>query len=95
MTELDAHNQRSSRGLKYDAEATLNKKYNQWLSKSGNQAQSGLSRADKLRQLNDSQHLTLQSRGKQIFRLLRNWNFMFGIIFSRFWIPIWVLCSEL
>lgn len=80
LTELDAHNQRSSRGLKYDAEATLNKKYNQWLSKSGNQVQSGLSRADKLRQLNDKSafNLAVAGQGADIQVTTGNWNFMFG-----------------
>ena len=80
LTELDSHHQRSSRGLKYDAEATLNKKYNQWLSRSGNQAQSSLSRADKLRQVNDRTafNLAIAGQGADIQVTTGNWNFMFG-----------------
>jgi hypothetical protein len=80
LTELDAQHHRSSRGLKYDAEATLNKKYNQWLSKSGNQAQHGLSRADKLRQVNDKLafNLAIAGQGADIQVTTGNWNFMFG-----------------
>lgn len=48
LVELDSQNERDSRGLKHDAEATLNKQYNQWLSGNGNSGTSQLSRADKL-----------------------------------------------
>ncbi|WP_319924498.1 MARTX multifunctional-autoprocessing repeats-in-toxin holotoxin RtxA [Xenorhabdus littoralis] len=36
LTDLNSHNERSSRGLKSDIESTLNKKYNQRLSRNGN-----------------------------------------------------------
>ncbi|WP_338193040.1 hypothetical protein, partial [Proteus mirabilis] len=52
LTDLNSQNKRSSRGLKSDLEATLNKKYNQWLGGSGNNNEMGkISRAEQLRQL--------------------------------------------
>ncbi|POC37268.1 hypothetical protein CRN38_09090, partial [Vibrio vulnificus] len=53
LVELDSQNERSSRGLKHDAEAALNKQYNQWLSGNSDSDTSKLSRADKLRQANE------------------------------------------
>ena len=59
LTDLNSQNKRSSRGLKSDLEATLNKKYNQWLGGSGNNNEMGkISRAEQLRQL-DSKSLLI------------------------------------
>lgn len=80
LVELDSQNERDSRGLKYDAEATLNKKYNQWLSGNGNSGTSQLSRADKLRQANEKLafNFAVGGQGADIQVTTGNWNFMFG-----------------
>ncbi|GIB20195.1 RTX toxin RtxA [Vibrio cholerae] len=80
LVELDSQNERDSRGLKHDAEATLNKQYNQWLSGNGNSGTSQLSRADKLRQANEKLafNFAVGGQGADIQVMTGNWNFMFG-----------------
>lgn len=80
LVELDSQNERDSRGLKHDAEATLNKQYNQWISGNGNSGTSQLSRADKLRQANEKLafNFAVGGQGADIQVTTGNWNFMFG-----------------
>ncbi|EWS69722.1 RTX toxin [Vibrio vulnificus] len=80
LVELDSQNERSSRGLKHDAEAALNKQYNQWLSGNGDSDTSKLSRADKLRQANEKLafNFAVGGQGADIQVTTGNWNFMFG-----------------
>ncbi|HAS6252532.1 TPA: MARTX multifunctional-autoprocessing repeats-in-toxin holotoxin RtxA [Vibrio vulnificus] len=80
LVELDSQNERSSRGLKYDAEAALNKQYNQWLSGNSDSDTSKLSRADKLRQANEKLafNFAVGGQGADIQVTTGNWNFMFG-----------------
>ncbi|HAS6240756.1 TPA: MARTX multifunctional-autoprocessing repeats-in-toxin holotoxin RtxA [Vibrio vulnificus] len=80
LVELDSQNERSSRGLKHDAEATLNKQYNQWLSGNSDSDTSKLSRADKLRQANEKLafNFAVGGQGADIQVTTGNWNFMFG-----------------
>ncbi|WP_232428214.1 C80 family cysteine peptidase, partial [Photobacterium marinum] len=80
LVELDSHNERSSRGLKYDAEATLNKQYNKWLSGNSNSDTSKMSRADKFRQANEKLafNFAVGGQGADIQITTGNWNFMFG-----------------
>ncbi|ENM3850306.1 MARTX multifunctional-autoprocessing repeats-in-toxin holotoxin RtxA [Vibrio cholerae] len=80
LVELDSQNERDSRGLKHDAEAILNKQYNQWLSGNGNSGTSQLSRADKLRQANEKLafNFAVGGQGADIQVTTGNWNFMFG-----------------
>ncbi|ELC9717015.1 MARTX multifunctional-autoprocessing repeats-in-toxin holotoxin RtxA [Vibrio vulnificus] len=80
LVELDSQNERSSRGLKHDAEAALNKQYNQWLSGNGNNDTSKLSRADKLCQANEKLafNFAVGGQGADIQVTTGNWNFMFG-----------------
>lgn len=80
LVELDSQNERDSRGLKHDAEATLNKQYNQWLSGNGNSGTSQLSRADKLRQANEKLafNFAVGGQGADIQVTTGNWNFTFG-----------------
>ncbi|EGQ8441381.1 MARTX multifunctional-autoprocessing repeats-in-toxin holotoxin RtxA [Vibrio cholerae] len=80
LVQLNSQNERDSRGLKHDAEATLNKQYNQWLSGNGNSGTSQLSRADKLRQANEKLafNFAVGGQGADIQVTTGNWNFMFG-----------------
>ncbi|HFQ4972040.1 TPA: MARTX multifunctional-autoprocessing repeats-in-toxin holotoxin RtxA [Vibrio vulnificus] len=80
LAELDSQNERSSRGLKHDAEAALNKQYNQWLSGNSDSDTSKLSRADKLRQANEKLafNFAVGGQGADIQVTTGNWNFMFG-----------------
>ncbi|EOX3120436.1 MARTX multifunctional-autoprocessing repeats-in-toxin holotoxin RtxA [Vibrio cholerae] len=80
LVELDSQNERDSRGLKHDAEAILNKQYNQWLSGNSNSGSSQLSRADKLRQANEKLafNFAVGGQGADIQVTTGNWNFMFG-----------------
>ncbi|HAT8487085.1 TPA: MARTX multifunctional-autoprocessing repeats-in-toxin holotoxin RtxA [Vibrio vulnificus] len=80
LVELDSQNERSSRGLKHDAEAVLNKQYNQWLSGNSDSDTSKLSRADKLRQANEKLafNFAVGGQGADIQVTTGNWNFMFG-----------------
>ncbi|HDZ9459905.1 TPA: MARTX multifunctional-autoprocessing repeats-in-toxin holotoxin RtxA [Vibrio cholerae] len=80
LIELDSQNERDSRGMRHDAEATLNKQYNQWLSGNGNSGTSQLSRADKLRQANErlAFNFAVGGQGADIQVTTGNWNFMFG-----------------
>ncbi|WP_266099117.1 C80 family cysteine peptidase, partial [Vibrio sp. L85] len=80
LVELDSQNERSSRGLRHDAEATLNKQYNQWLSGNSDSDTSKLSRADKLRQANEKLafNFAVGGQGADIQVTTGNWNFMFG-----------------
>ncbi len=80
LVQLNSQNERDSRGLKHDAEATLNKQYNQWLSGNGNSGTSQLSRADKLRQANEKLafNFAVGGQGVDIQVTTGNWNFMFG-----------------
>lgn len=80
LVDLDSQNERSSRGLKSDAEATLNKKYNQWLSGNSNHDTGKMSRADKFRQMNEKLafNFAVGCQGADIQVTTGNWNFMFG-----------------
>ncbi len=80
LVELDSHNERSSRGLKHDTEAALNKQYNQWLSGNSDSSAGKLSRADKLRQANEKLafNFAVGGQGADIQVTTGNWNFMFG-----------------
>ncbi|HDY8137468.1 TPA: MARTX multifunctional-autoprocessing repeats-in-toxin holotoxin RtxA [Vibrio vulnificus] len=80
LVELDSQNERSSRGLKHDAEAALNKQYNQWLSGNSDSDTSKLSRADKLRQANEKLafNFAVGGQGADTQVTTGNWNFMFG-----------------
>ncbi|EGQ8014803.1 MARTX multifunctional-autoprocessing repeats-in-toxin holotoxin RtxA [Vibrio cholerae] len=80
LVQLSSQNERDSRGLKHDAEATLNKQYNQWLSGNGNSGTSQLSRADKLRQANEKLafNFAVGGQGADIQVTTGNRNFMFG-----------------
>ncbi|TDB59782.1 MARTX multifunctional-autoprocessing repeats-in-toxin holotoxin RtxA [Photorhabdus khanii] len=81
LVDLDFQHERSSRGLKSDAEATLNKKYNQWLSGNGNRIDTGkMSRADKFRQANEKLafNFAVGGQGADIQVTTGSWNFMFG-----------------
>ena len=81
LTDLNSQHNRSSRGLKSDLEATLNKKYNQWLGGSGNNNKMGkISRAEQLRQLNSkiAFNFAIGGQGADIQVTTGNWNLMFG-----------------
>ncbi|PMM34217.1 peptidase C80 [Vibrio splendidus] len=80
LVDLDSQNERSSRGLKNDAEATLNKQYNQWLGGNDNSGSSKMSRADKFRQANEKLafNFAVGGQGADIQMTTGNWNFMFG-----------------
>lgn len=81
LTDLDSHNERSSRGLKHDVEAALNKQYNQWLGSNDNdQSKGNKSRADKFREANDKLafNFAVGGRGADIQVTTGSWNFMFG-----------------
>lgn len=80
LADLDSQHQRSSRGLKSDIEATLNKKFNQWQSSQGQQGGGQLSRADKLRQMNEKLafNFAVGGQGADIQITTANWNFVFG-----------------
>ncbi|WP_047691729.1 MARTX multifunctional-autoprocessing repeats-in-toxin holotoxin RtxA [Vibrio sp. ZOR0018] len=80
LVDLDSQNERSSCGLKSDAEATLNKKYNQWLSGNSNNDTGKMSRADKFRQMNEKLafNFAVGGQGADIQVTTGNWNFMFG-----------------
>lgn len=80
LVDLDSQNERSGRGLKHDAEAALNKQYNQWLSGNGDSDTRKLSRADKLRQANEKLafNFAVGGQGADIQVTTGNWNFMFG-----------------
>ncbi|MCC8466062.1 MARTX multifunctional-autoprocessing repeats-in-toxin holotoxin RtxA [Photorhabdus bodei] len=81
LTDLDSQHERSSRGLKYDAELTLNKKFNQWLGEHGEGADMGkISRMDQFRQANRKLafNFAVGGRGADIQVTTGNWNLMFG-----------------
>ncbi|MEN7431169.1 MARTX multifunctional-autoprocessing repeats-in-toxin holotoxin RtxA [Chromobacterium sp. TRC.1.1.SA] len=80
LTALDSQHERSSRGLKSDIEAGLNKKFNQWQASKGQQEGGKLSRADKLRQLNEKLafNFSVGGQGADIQITTANWNFVFG-----------------
>ncbi len=80
LADLDSQHQRNSRGLKSDIEATLNKKFNQWQSSQGQQGGGQLSRADKLRQMNEKLafNFAVGGQGADIQITTANWNFVFG-----------------
>ncbi|WP_017223230.1 MARTX multifunctional-autoprocessing repeats-in-toxin holotoxin RtxA [Moritella dasanensis] len=80
LVNLDSQHERSSRGLKSDTEATLNKKYNEWLGGNKSSDSSKMSRSDKLRQKNEELafNLAVGGRGADIQVTTGNWNFMFG-----------------
>ncbi|WP_323840836.1 hypothetical protein, partial [Photorhabdus africana] len=52
LVDLDSQHARSSRGLKQDIEVTLNKKFNQWLTRNVS-GMGTMSRANKFRQVNE------------------------------------------
>ncbi|PKG38877.1 MARTX multifunctional-autoprocessing repeats-in-toxin holotoxin RtxA [Psychromonas sp. Urea-02u-13] len=80
LVNLDSQHERSSRGLKSDTEATLNKKYNEWLSGNKGSDSSKMSRSDQFRQKNEELafNLAVGGRGADIQVTTGNWNFMFG-----------------
>ncbi|MBS9444233.1 MARTX multifunctional-autoprocessing repeats-in-toxin holotoxin RtxA [Photorhabdus heterorhabditis] len=81
LLNLDSQHERSSRGLKYDAESALNKKLNQWLGENDNSVNAGkMSRADKFRQANQELafNFAVGGRGADIQVTTGNWNFTFG-----------------
>ncbi|WP_036771317.1 MARTX multifunctional-autoprocessing repeats-in-toxin holotoxin RtxA [Photorhabdus australis] len=81
LVDLDSQHERSSRGLKYDAELALNKKLNQWLGENGNSIDAGkMSRADKFRKANQQLafNFAVGGRGADIQVTTGNWNFTFG-----------------
>ncbi|WP_145559653.1 MARTX multifunctional-autoprocessing repeats-in-toxin holotoxin RtxA [Yersinia mollaretii] len=83
LVNLDTQLLRSGRGLKSDIEGTLNKKYNQWLTKSSateNSNQAKSTKVDKLRKLNDTMvfNLAIGGQGADIIVTNSNWNFTFG-----------------
>lgn len=80
LTRLDSDHERSSRGLKSDLEATLNKEFNKRISGSGQGEQGPLSRADKLRQANEKLvfNFAVAGQGADIQVTTGNWNFVFG-----------------
>ncbi|PQQ22702.1 MARTX multifunctional-autoprocessing repeats-in-toxin holotoxin RtxA [Photorhabdus hindustanensis] len=81
LVDLGSQHERSSRGLRSDTEAALNKKFNQWLSKNGNSVDmSNMSRADKFRQANEKLafNFAVGGQGADIQVTTGNWNFMFG-----------------
>ncbi|MGV8003181.1 MARTX multifunctional-autoprocessing repeats-in-toxin holotoxin RtxA [Photorhabdus temperata subsp. temperata] len=81
LVDLDSQYERSSRGLKSDTEAALNKKFNQWLSRNNNNADTGkMSRADKFRQANEKLafNFAVGGQGADIQVTTGNWNLMFG-----------------
>ncbi|CNG76305.1 MARTX multifunctional-autoprocessing repeats-in-toxin holotoxin RtxA [Yersinia enterocolitica] len=76
-------NYRSSRGLQYDLNMALNKKYNEYISKSAtttNSNQVKTTKADKLRKLNDTMvfNIAVGGQGADIIVTNSNWNFTFG-----------------
>ncbi|MEZ8532487.1 MARTX multifunctional-autoprocessing repeats-in-toxin holotoxin RtxA [Vibrio cyclitrophicus] len=79
LVSLDSQNGRSSRGLKNDTEAVLNKKFNKWLGGNDTSANK-LSRADKFRQANEKLafNFAVGGQGADIQVTSGNWNFMFG-----------------
>ncbi|MBS9423527.1 MARTX multifunctional-autoprocessing repeats-in-toxin holotoxin RtxA [Photorhabdus caribbeanensis] len=79
LVELDLQHERSSRGLKRDIEATLNKKYYQWLTSNVNDMGT-MSRANKFRQANEKLafNFAVGGQGADIQVTAGNWNFMFG-----------------
>ncbi|MBL0462184.1 MARTX multifunctional-autoprocessing repeats-in-toxin holotoxin RtxA [Aeromonas dhakensis] len=80
LTTLDSGNERSSRGLKSDLEATLNKEFNKRISGGGQGAQGPLDRAGKLRQANEKLvfNFAVAGQGADIQVTTGNWNFVFG-----------------
>lgn len=83
LIEIDSQLIRSGRGLKSDINATLNKKYNQWLGKPStteNNHQVKTTKADKLRKLNDTMvfNIAVGGQGADIIVTNSNWNFTFG-----------------
>ncbi|HEN3633357.1 TPA: MARTX multifunctional-autoprocessing repeats-in-toxin holotoxin RtxA, partial [Yersinia enterocolitica] len=83
LIDIDSQLIRSGRGLKSDINATLNKKYNQWLGKQsteGNISQVKTTKADKLRKLNDTLvfNIAVGGQGADIIVTNSNWNFTFG-----------------
>ncbi|CFR10266.1 MARTX multifunctional-autoprocessing repeats-in-toxin holotoxin RtxA [Yersinia kristensenii] len=82
LIEIDSQLIRSGRGLKSDINATLNKKYNQWLGKPSateNSHQVKITKADKLRKLNDTMvfNIAVGGQGADIIVTNSNWNFTF------------------
>ncbi|VXA79991.1 MULTISPECIES: MARTX multifunctional-autoprocessing repeats-in-toxin holotoxin RtxA [Aeromonas] len=80
LTILDSDHERSSRGLKSDLEATLNKAFNQHVLGGGQGEKGPLSRADKLRQANEKLafNFAVAGQGADIQVTTGNWNFVFG-----------------
>ncbi|MDN0107035.1 MARTX multifunctional-autoprocessing repeats-in-toxin holotoxin RtxA [Yersinia rochesterensis] len=83
LIEIDSQLIRSGRGLKSDINATLNKKYNQWLGKPSTTEDSHqvkTTKADKLRKLNDTMvfNIAVGGQGADIIVTNSNWNFTFG-----------------
>ncbi len=81
LIDLDSRNERSSRALKDDIELTLNKRYNEWLSSSGNHADIGnMSRAERFRLANEKLafNFAVGGQGSDIQVTTGSWNLMFG-----------------
>ncbi|KMW72333.1 hypothetical protein TI10_15320 [Photorhabdus luminescens subsp. luminescens] len=79
LTDLDSQHERSSRGLKRDAELTLNKKFNQWLGEHGT-GMGKISRIEQFRQANQKLafNFAVGGQGADIQVTTGNWNLMFG-----------------
>ncbi|OWO84701.1 hypothetical protein B5C26_02625 [Photorhabdus luminescens] len=79
LTDLDSQHERSSRGLKHDAELTLNKKFNQWLGEHGT-GMGKISRIEQFRQANQKLafNFAVGGQGADIQVTTGNWNLMFG-----------------
>ncbi|EOX5556623.1 MARTX multifunctional-autoprocessing repeats-in-toxin holotoxin RtxA [Yersinia enterocolitica] len=76
-------NYRSSRGFQHDLNMTLNKKYNEYISKPAtttNSNQVKTTKANKLRKLNDTMvfNIAVGGQGADIIVTNSNWNFTFG-----------------
>ncbi len=81
LIDLDSQNERSSRALKSDIELTLNKKYNEWLSRNSNKADTGnMSRAEQFRRANKELtfNFAVGGQGADIQVTTGGWNVMFG-----------------
>lgn len=80
LIDLDGHNLRSGRGLTGDIESTLNKKYNQWLSKPGSEQTNSVTRSSQLKTLHNKAvfNIAVAGEGADIVATNSNWNFVFG-----------------
>lgn len=80
LINLDSQTLRSGRGLTGDIESTLNKKYNQWLSKPGSEQTNSVTRSSQLKTLHNKAvfNISVAGEGADIIATNSNWNFVFG-----------------